>query len=337
MPGLRFLSWASCRGRGAAWHVCLSVLALLALPPAHAADRYAIGNDHYFNREFEEAVQWFGELVEDEPEDPTARFLLGKALFYRELHRLGMVGTSAFGHDREYNKFVKPKPDPKTGTLIRETLEKGRLLCEQRLQTRPEDKEALYTLARVLAVRSGFEFMVRKAYFKALGTGRAARAVSYRVGKFHPDFVDGLLVAGLDEYILGSLPWAVRTLIALSGYRGNRRKGEAIIAHVASEGTVSRDEARVLYALVHRKERRYAEAAAAFHSLATDFPRAYTFALEAAAMHVAAGEKGKAVKVFREVERKRSAREDTYDRMPSRVAAALSRRIEDLGRELRTD
>ena len=316
---------------------CLWALAILVLPASEGADPYLAGNDHYFNREFEEAVQWFRQRAEQDPQDPTVRFLLGKALLYKELYRLGMVGTSAFGGDKQYNSFKKPKPDPRANELIRETLADGRELCERILEMRPDDRNALYTLARVLALRAGFEFMVAKAYFKALASGRRARAVSYRVGEIYPDFVDGVLVAGLDEYILGSLPWPARALIALSGYRGNKRRGAEIIARVAKEGTESRNEARVLLALVHRKERRYGEAAAVFRSLAEDFPRAYTYVLESAAMHVSSGDKRTALALFREVERKRVAGENRYDRMPERVAAALARRIEGIEQELAAD
>ena len=316
---------------------CLWALALLALPAAVASDPYAAGNAHYFNREFDEAVHAFRQLVEREPENPSSHFLLAKGLLYQELNRLGMVGSSAFGHDEEYNDFEKPKPDPGISARIRGTLDLAADLCTRRLETHPTDRDAMYTHARVLALRATFEFMVGKAYFKALANGRRARALSYRVAELHPEFVDGLLVAGLDEYILGSLPWAVRALIALSGYRGRRRKGAEMIARVASDGTVSRNEARVLFALVQRRERRYAEAAASFRSLAEDFPRAYTFMLESAAMEVAAGNRKEALAVFREVERRRAADEHRYGRMPERVTAALGRRIADLEEEFGSD
>ena len=311
---------------------CIGALAVLAMPLTGASDRYAVGNDHYFNREYEPAVRSFRRLVEQEPEDPTAHVLLAKSLLYRELDRLRMVGTSAFRGDKEYNSVVKPKPDPKFSAVIREALSGGRALCERRLETNPDDRESLHALAQLLALRAGFEIFVGKAYFRALANGRRARVASYRVGELYPEFVDGLLVAGVDEYILGSLPWAARVLVALSGYHGNRKKGAEIIARVAREGQENRDDARLLFAMLHRRERRSAEAANVFGSLAADFPRAYTFALESAAMHVAAGNKREALAAFREVERKRVAGEDRYDRMPARLAAALARRIKELER-----
>lgn len=316
---------------------CACAVALLAVPAAAADDPFAAGNAHYFNREFDEAVESFRQVVARAPADPAAHFLLAKALLYQELNRLGMVGTSAFGHDKEYNSFEKPKPEPEHNAMIRGSLDRASELCERQLEADPHDRDALYTLARAVALRGAFQFMVAKAYFKALASGRRARALSYKVARLHPDFVDGQLVAGLDEYILGSLPWAARALIALSGYRGNKKKGAEMIARVATEGTASRSEARVLFALVHRRERRHADAADAFRSLAEDFPRAYTFMLEAAAMQVAAGDKEEALATFREVERKRAAGESRYGRMPERVAAALGRRIADLESEIEVD
>ncbi len=318
--------------------LCTIVGALASPGPAWPADGnqdpYSAGISHYFNREFDLAVEAFRLALDRDPQSLPAHFQFGKALLYQELYRLGMVATSAFNDDKEYNDFEKPKPEPEINTRIRNTLEQGKMLCERRLETAPEDRLALYSLARILAVRGAFEFMVTKAYFKALASGRRARAVSYRLAELHPDFVDGLLVAGVDEYILGSLPWAVRALIAMSGYRGHRRKGREMIARVANEGQGSRDEARVLLAVLLRGEKRYVEAGKAFRSLADDFPRAYTFSLEAAAMDIAAGNREAALTTFREVERKRVAGEHRHDRMPTRLAAALTRRIEKMESEL---
>ncbi len=332
--------WYSPSRLGSALLAPLCVVAgTLAVPAQARPDEgfrqfYSAGIDHYFNREFDLAVDSFSRALERAPQHPRAHFQFGKALLYQELHRLGMVGTSVFHDDREYNDFERPKPDPQVKTRIRDTLARGRALCESILETAPDDRMALHALAGILALRGAFEFMVTKAYFTALAHGRRARAVSYRLAEFHPDFVDGLLVAGLDEYILGSLPWAARALIAVSGYRGHRRKGREKIIRVATEGSASRHEARVLLAVLLRKEERYIEAGEAFRGLAEDFPRAYTFALESAAMDLAAGHPEAALVTLREVQRKRLASEHRHDRMPPRLAAALARRIAKIERDL---
>ena len=325
--------------RLAVWVVAFSSLALghRGAAWANGPDHLAIGQDHFFNHEYGLAAHSFRQFREREPTNPTAHVLLAKALLYQELHRLGMISTSAFRDDGHYNSGDKPKPEESAVARILLTLREGQALCKRRLEADGSDVWALNGLAQLHAVRANHELMVEKAYFKALANGRRGRALSYRVGRLRPEFVDGLLVAGLAEYLLGSLPWALRALIALSGYRGSKKKGAELIARVATEGTENRNDARALLAMLHQRERRPLEAARVFRSLAEDFPRAYTYRLEVAAMHMAAGQRQAALEIFREVERKRASGEDRYDRMPRRLAAALARRIEGLERALEED
>ena len=298
------------------------------------SDLWQVGQDHFFNQEDELAVGRFRRLREREPANPRAYVSLSKALLYQELDRLEMISTSSFRDDEEYNAPKKPKPDEAAIARIEATLSEGQALCKARLEADQDDITGLNSLAQLHAIRANHELMIKKAYFKALSNGRRGRALSYRVGHLRPEFVDGLLVAGLDEYILGSLPWPIRALIALSGYRGSKKKGARLIARVATEGTQTRNEARALLAMLHSRERRPLEAAKVFLSLAEDFPRAYTYRLEAAAMHLAAGRKETALEMFREIERRRASGENRYDRMPSRLSAALGRRIKSLERDL---
>ena len=312
-------------------------LATRGLAGAPSPDQLAVGQDHFYNLEYALAIQEFERLRDQESTNPTAHVLLAKGLLYHELDRLRMVSTSAFRDDKQYNAGPKPKPDDGAVARILAAIREGQALCKRRLEADPGDVRALHALAQLHALRANHELLIERSYFKALANGRRGRALSYRVGELQPEFVDGLLVAGLDEYILGSLPWPLRALIALSGYRGNKKKGAAIITQVAEEGTENRDVARALLAMLHQRERQPLEAARVFRAMAHDFPRAYTYRLEAAAMHLVAGERAEALRLFREIERKRASGEDRFERMPRRMAEALARRIDGLERDLAED
>lgn len=332
----RCLRYSCSRSAAPIAATALGLATLGAPPPASGSggDLPALGQDQFFNQEYDLAAQTFRQLADEAPGDATSHILLAKALLYSELERLDLISTSAFNGDPRYTDFERPKPDARTGERITSALATAEQLCDRALERDPLDSAALYDLARVHALRANFQLMVRKAYFKALASGKRGRSLSYRVGQLDPDFPDGLLVAGLNELVVGSLPWAVRAVIALSGYRGNKRKGLRIIAKVAAEGTVNRHDARALLVLAHRKQGRAADAARELEALARDFPRAYTYRLEAAAMRLASGEKRGALEAFLEVRRKLRAGEDRFDRMPRRLAEALDRRIASLTDEL---
>ena len=308
--------------------------ALLCGGGALAAGEREQGLDHYFNREFKLAVATFDRHLASEPDSPEALLLLAKALLYQELDRLGYVGTRAFRGDRLYRSAAKPKPDPETGQRITDMLEQGRLACERILAEAPDDKLGLHWLAQFHIMRASYQYFIAKAYFKALGSGKQSRALSYRLGELYPEFADGLLVGGFHDYILGSLPWALRAMVAMSGHRGNKKRGIEMVERAASEGVDNRHEARILLAVIYRGERPPELAAEAFAELAAEFPRAYMFPLEAADLYESARQREKSLELFREVSRKQQSGQDRFDRMPERMAAALQRRIEALERAI---
>ena len=195
----------------AAW-LCGSALSLShGVADFAAGARYrAAGIDHYYNHEYQLAVDSFGRLVALEPENPNAYVRLAQAQLHLELDRLRMLDTSAFRGDEVYYANEKPKPDRQAAARFLRTVRKGGLLCDRWLRSDRNDPRALHGLAQLLALRANYEFMISKAYFAALSSGRRAKRLSYRLAKRHPDVVDGLLVAGLQEYIVGSLPWPVR-------------------------------------------------------------------------------------------------------------------------------
>lgn len=339
MPCSRCWSSISRRAVPRGLALCLATVALSAGSAGQVAgsDLLALGQDHYYNQEYDQAVATFERLREEDRQNPRAYTLLAKGLLYREFSRLRLLDTGVFRGDPDFYEGTKPKPDPATNAAILGVFQEGRNLCQRLLREDGANRVALHGLAQLHALRASFELMIGKDYFGALASGRRARGLGYRVAQLHPEFIDGSLVAGLDEYMLGSLPWPVRALIALSGYRGRKKKGLQMIERVASEGQQNRHDARMLLTLVYRRERRYMDAARVFASLARDFPRAYAFPLEEAAMHRAVDDRAKAIAVLREVDRMRASGENNFGRMPASWAAALGRTIEMLEEELRDE
>ena len=308
-------------------------LVFVAVASAAATNQRAVAHDHYFNLEYDEAISAYEKVLDAEPDDPTVYNHLATAVLYRELNRLGMLETSAFRGDNQFFERPKLKPDPRVKRDVFKYLEQGRQLATKRLKANPADQLALLAISHNYGLRANYEFMVEKAYFGALRNGNRARGFSNRLQKHHPEFVDGYLVAGVQEYVVGSLPWAVRALVAFGGVRGDKAKGEAMVARVAREGDFARNEARVLMVLVHRREGRPLEAVKILESYLEDFPRNYVLELEMASMYLDAGQKSNALDVFRDVYKKYEADEQGFGRMPARIVKALERRIEKLEAE----
>ena len=304
------------------------------LRAAETIDYREAGHDHFFNLEYELAISAYRRLIEESPDDYRAYNHLSTAILYQELLRLGMLETSAFKHDNEFLEWQKPQPDPNVGEEFERILLEGRTRAQSVLKKSPDDILARYALATNFGLDGNYQFMIEKSYFGALRNGVRANKHSRRILKQRPDFVDAYLVAGVHEYVVGSLPWAVRAVIVLGGIRGNKKKGEALVARVTREGNLARNESRALLALLLRRERRPLEAAVLLRGMITDFPRNYVLHLELASMYLDAQQPQRALEVFRDALAKAEANEDRFGRMPQRTKNALTRKIEEIRNDL---
>ena len=318
----------------------LLFLLAVSVPPEFPAaasdgvDDRALGHDHFYNLEYEEAIEANRRLVAQKPDDPAAHNRLATAILYKELLRLGKLETKAFKGDTQFHAWEKPSADPKVWKEFKGVLLRGRQVAEDILKGDSRDVHALYALSTNYGLESTYQFMLRTAYFGALHSSNRADKHSRESIKTHPEFIDGYLIAGTHEYVVGSLPWAVRYMVAVGGVRGSKKKGEEYVRLVAENGDLARDSARALLVLLLRREQRPLEAVPVLEDIIRDFPRNYLMHLELAGLYENAGQDDKALDVFRHIQVKVKTNTDRFDRMPTRVQEALARRIAEVERKM---
>lgn len=317
----------------------LFLLAVSVSPdfPAAASDGVddrALGHDHFYNLEYEASIEANRRLVAQKPDDPVAHNRLATAILYKELLRLGKLETKAFKGDNQFHAWEKPSADPKVWKEFKGILLRGRQVAEDILEADSRDVHALYALSTNYGLESTYQFMLRTAYFGALHSSNRADKHSRESIKTHPEFIDGYLIAGTHEYVVGSLPWAVRYMVAVGGVRGSKKKGEEYVRLVAENGDLARDSARALLVLLLRREQRPLEAVPVLEDIIRDFPRNYLMHLELAGLYENAGQDDKALDIFRHIQVKVKTNTDRFDRMPTRVQEALARRIAEVERKM---
>ncbi len=304
----------------------LVVSITLALP-AVATDYRRSGHDHFFNLEYEEAARDYALLIGQNPQDPQAYNHLAAAQLYQELHRLGLLESSALRGDNEFLRQARPAPDAQAKQRFEATLAQGRKAAEALLASNPRQELALFALGTNYALRGNYEFMIDKAWFAALRSGGKARDYCDKLARLNPRFVDAYLVLGVHEYVVGSLPLPVKILAAIGGLRGSKAKGEALVTRVSREGVHARNDARVLLVILHRREKRPLDAARLLEGLIADFPRNYVLGLELGAMYTDAGQTDRALATFQALLQKAENNAPGFQRLPK---DAVRRRIERL-------
>jgi len=189
-------------------------------------------------------------------------------------------------------------------------------LSGPRLSTNSQDTEALYALGVAHGLRANYNFLIRKLWRDSLKEFTESRKLHQRALQIKPDFVDAMMVGGVHDYIVGSLPFSWKILGFLIGFRGDRDGGLRTVERVAAEGQRARVEAMVLLAVAYRRERHAEKAVPLLNKLIEMFPRHYLYRLEMVQMYADKREKDEALAILKTMEDLRTAGATGYKNLP---------------------
>jgi tetratricopeptide (TPR) repeat protein len=114
-----------------------------------------------------------------------------------------------------------------------------------------------------------------------------------------PSYVDAQLVVGVHQYVVGSMPRAIKLVVGLAGIHGNKEKGLAMLRDDGEHGVTTSVEARTALALFLRREAKYDEAAYWNDTLKRQYPHNFLFWLESANLQKDAGKAQQAILLYR--------------------------------------
>jgi tetratricopeptide (TPR) repeat protein len=278
----------------------------------------AVAFDHFYNMEYDRAIQEFQKIVDRSPNDPSAVNHLLSTVLLRELYRMGAMNTGEYASDSFIGEAHR-SADPKVKEQIKQLVERAENLEEEELKTNPNDVAALYARGVTRAQFALYTALVERAWFSALRNAVGARRDHERVLELNPDYVDAKLVVGTHYYVIGSLPWSVKVAVAIVGLSGTKEKGLKYLREVADSPGENSVDGKVVLSLFLRREHHYDEARELMHELAARFPRNYLFPLEEANLLRSAGHTEEAAAGYRKVWQ--SGREGKYDGLHYEIAA----------------
>jgi len=274
--------------------------------------------DHFYNLDYDHAIQEFEKVVDRHRTDPAAVNHLLSTILMRELYRMGAMNSGEYANDSFIGQAHRPA-DPKVKERIKQLVDRAESLEEQELKANPNNVDALYARGVTRAQFSLYTALVERAWFSALRNAVGARHDHERVLELDPNYVDAKLVVGTHNYVMGSLPWSVKVAVALVGLSGTKEKGLEYLREVADSSGENSVDAKVVLSLFLRREHRYDEARVFMHDLAERYSRNYLFALEEANLLRAGGHAQEAAAGYRKVWQ--NGREGKYGNLHYEMAA----------------
>ncbi len=257
--------------------------------------------DHFYNMEYDRSIREFEQLQKEYPENAIANNYLAEAVVFGEMYRIGALDTETYANDSFLDLKAKRPLNPETTKRINELLERSEELCDARLDKNPNDIDALYARGVERGLRSTFMGMGQKAWMSAARSALAARRDHERVLQLDPKFTDAKMTIGVHNYIIGSLNWFYRTMIAVTGVTGNKQKGLNYLREVADANGAASMDARIALALFLRREQKYPEALRVVKSMMDQYPKNYMVAIEYANLENAAGHADDAIASYRKI------------------------------------
>lgn len=274
------------------------------------------GLDAFYSLDYSDAVADFQKLTQEQPANPAHWNHLAEARLYQEMYRVGALESQLYGHGDPFLRERLLPVSPQAVAAFAHDNDRAVQLASRAIQANPKNADAHYDLAVAWGLRANFDFVLRRSYMAALSDARKARKEAEKSRQLAPDKIEPMLLIGANNYVSGSLPWGLRMLAALAGFRGQKNKGIEQIQSVARSNSSAAIDAQVLLAVIYRREGNNREVVSLLGALRQRYPRNVLFAVEEAEAAEAAGMHDFALAHYRQVVADAQAGKPGYQRTP---------------------
>ncbi len=281
------------------WLLCGSLAVAQSTTKAAAYQHWeTAGYQAFYSLDYAAALADFARLVQLEPRNPAAWNHLAQARLYREMYRVGALAAGLYAKSDGFLHTRLLPLDPRACRAFLAADRRAEMLARRQLARHPDGAAANYAMAAAIGLRGTYDFALRRAYLAALRDSIRANRYARRAARARGNWAGPQLILGVHDYVAGSLPWTVRWLAHWAGLRGTRRQGIARIRRVARSSAPERVEARILLAVVYRRQGWNRRAARWLRRLRAAYPRNALFALELARAEAAAGRRRRALRAY---------------------------------------
>jgi hypothetical protein len=133
--------------------------------------------DHYYNLDYDAAIQDFERILARHPNDPFAVNHLLSAVQVRELYRMGAMNTGEYANDSFIGQAHRPA-DPVQKERIKQLVQQAEQLEDAELAPNPNNVDMLYARGVTRGQFALYTALIERAWFSALRNAVGARAIT---------------------------------------------------------------------------------------------------------------------------------------------------------------
>jgi tetratricopeptide (TPR) repeat protein len=306
-------------------HILPLLLATLAAPAAlrgqdlrtqRFMEEVKQGFTAIYNIDYNEADRVFARLQQDYPTHPAPPLYRATVVWLRELFERQDLDLDKFiapTYFTEPTDRKMPSGDRKSFFALVDTSQR---LSEKVLASDARNADARYFLGGAHGVAGAFAITIDHSYSDAFGQGKKAYKSHHDLVEERPDYYDAYMSVGLYEYIVGNLPWYIKWIAMIVGYRGSEERGFDYLKWAAEKGLYAADDARTLQMVLFVRENRLTEALENARFLHRRYPRNFLLHLNQAQILEKMARPVEAARVYAEILERIEASAPNYQKIP---------------------
>ncbi len=274
------------------------------------------GFSQLYNLDYKPAEATFAALRSKYPEHPAPPLYLATAIWLRELFERqeldldNFIAPSYF--DKPTDRKMPESERRRFDDLVNESLEKSQKI----LALDAGNKDARYFQGSAHGILGSFAITIDRSRTNAFREGKQAYQIHNSIVEEDATYYDAFMSVGVYEYIVGNLPWYIKWLAAIVGYRGSVERGFEYLALAATKGQFVADDARTLQMVLFVREGRYAEALANVRFLRQRAPKNFILHLNEAQILEKMKRPKEAAAIYAELLAKAEQGVPNFDRLP---------------------
>jgi len=269
------------RGVGG-WLAGWLLAALVFSGPARAQTLLDEGYRDMYNLQFARAHDAFRQYQQQHPDDPIAPASDAAAYLFSEFDRLHVLEVELFVDDAKYESRERATPDPAVRQAFEADLAKSSALAKSALVKDPKNGDAQFALAISDGLRADYLSLIDRRDVAALSYVKSGRLLAEKLLAEHPDYYDGYLAVGVENYLLSLKPAPVRWILRLTGAQTDKQIGLDKLRITAEKGRYLLPYARLLLAVAALRDGDRAKGIEGLQWLARQFPQNHLYSKELA-------------------------------------------------------
>jgi len=274
------------------------------------------GFDLVYSLDYEDARIAFKHLRQQYPQHPGPPLYLALTLWQQELFRRQDLQLDRFVSPESFMEATERQMPAEDRNAFFRYIAESQASSQAILKERPGNRDARYFLGAADGVLAAFAVTIDHDKREAFRQGKKAYQYHLEIVQEQPDYYDAYVTVGLYEYIVANLPWYMKWVAQIAGYRGTTERAFKYLHLAATKSQFVSVNARNILVVLCMREKLYDEALENAQFLHLRYPRNFLLHLNVARIFTEMNRPDQAVEVYTKVLAQAEARTPNYQRMP---------------------